>query len=209
MKLIYIMGKSSSGKDTIYKILKQQLDVNTYVMYTTRPVREGEVDGVTYNFISNEEMQEYIDNKKEQKVIEYRTYQTVHGPWTYATISDSQFETDKDMLMLGTLESYIKVKENFEGNENVDLVPVYIEVPDNIRLKRAIEREEKEKEPKYEEMCRRFLADTKDFSEENLQKAQIKNRFTNMILEDCVNQIEEYIKIKDRRNEEKNKENER
>lgn len=193
MKLIYIMGKSSSGKDTIYKILKQQLDVNTYVMYTTRPVREGEVDGVTYNFISNEEMQEYIDNKKEQKVIEYRTYQTVHGPWTYATISDSQFETDKDMLMLGTLESYIKVKENFEGNENVDLVPVYIEVPDNIRLKRAIEREEKEKEPKYEEMCRRFLADTKDFSEENLQKAQIKNRFTNMILEDCISEIIEYI----------------
>ena len=195
MKLIYIMGKSSSGKDTIYKILKQQMDVNTYVMYTPRPMREEEVNGVTYNFISDKEMQEYIDNKKEQRVIEYRTYQTVHGPWTYATISDSQFETDKDMLMLGTLESYMKVKENFEENENVDLLPIYIEVPDNIRLKRAIEREEKEKQPKYEELCRRFLADSKDFSEENLEKAQIQKRFSNMVLEDCVEQIIEYIKF--------------
>lgn len=198
MKLIYIMGKSSSGKDTIYKILKQKLDVNTYVMYTTRPAREGEINGITYNFISNEEMGEYINNKKEEKVIEYRTYQTVHGPWTYATISDSQFEIDKDMLMLGTLESYIKVKENFEGNENIDLIPIYIEVPDNIRLKRAIEREEKEKEPKYEELCRRFIADTKDFSEENLKNAQIEKRFANIVLEDCISQIENYIKIKDK-----------
>ena len=197
MKLIYIMGKSSSGKDTIYKMLKEKLDVNTYVMYTTRPVREGEINGVTYNFISNEEMQEYIDEKREQRVIEYRTYQTVHGPWTYATINDNQFESEKDMLMLGTLESYMKVKENFEKNENVDLLPVYIEVPDNVRLRRAIEREEREQQPKYEEMCRRFIADTKDFSEENLKEANIQKRFRNMILDDCVSEILEYIKLKD------------
>jgi len=134
--LFYIMGKSSTGKDTIYKRIKQEIDIKEYVLYTTRPMRDGEKEGVDYYYVSNEQMQNL---KMQGKVIESRTYQTVKGPWTYATISDSQFEIDKDMLMLGTLESYIKVKENFEGNENIDLIPIYIEVPDNIRLKRAIE----------------------------------------------------------------------
>lgn len=195
MKLIYIMGKSSSGKDTIFKILKEKLDVNVYVMYTTRPMREDEINGITYNFISNQEMQDYIDNKKNEKVIEYRTYQTIHGPWTYATIGDCQFDNDKDMLMLGTLESYIKIKEHFKNNENIDVLPIYIEVPDNIRLRRALEREEREKKPRFEEMCRRFIADSKDFSQENLEQAKISKRFTNIELEDCVEQILKYIKF--------------
>lgn len=209
MKLIYLMGKSSSGKDTIFKILKQQLDVNMYVMYTTRPMREEEINGITYNFITNEDMQEYINNKKEQKVIEYRTYQTVHGPWTYATIDDSQFKSNKDMLMLGTLESYMKIKDNFKENKNVELLPIYIEVPDNIRLKRAIEREEKEQKPKFEEMCRRFIADSKDFSEKNLEKAQIQKRFINIDLEECVKEIIGYVEFYDKCIYKKNEEIER
>ena len=74
MKIVYIMGKSSSGKDTIFNIIKDKLKVNTYVMYTTRPIREGEVEGKTYNYISDDEMQKYIDGKKENKLIESRTY---------------------------------------------------------------------------------------------------------------------------------------
>ena len=194
MKIIYIMGKSSAGKDTIYKILKEKMDVNTYVMYTTRPIRDGEIDGITYNFITSEEMKEYIDGEKKERLIEYRTYNTVHGPWTYATIDDSQFEIDKDMLMLGTLESYVKVKDKFDKNPDVELLPIYVEVPDNIRLKRAIEREETQKEPKYAELCRRFIADTNDFSEENLINAGVKRRFTNINLDKCVEEILEYIK---------------
>lgn len=209
MKIIYIMGKSSAGKDTIYKILKEKMDVNTYVMYTTRPIRDGEIDGITYNFITSEEMKEYINGEKKQRLIEYRTYNTVHGPWTYATIDDSQFETDKDMLMLGTLESYVKVKDNFEKNPDVELLPIYVEVPDNIRLKRAIEREETQKQPKYAELCRRFIADTNDFSEGNLINAGIKRRFENINLDDCVEEILQYIRQKNNSINEKKQENER
>lgn len=203
MKIIYIMGKSSSGKDTIYNILKQKLDVSTYVMYTTRPIRDGEVDGITYNFISQDEMQDYIDGSKNESVIEYRTYKTVHGPWTYATIRDNQFDIKKDMLMLGTLESYKKVKEYFYNRQSVQLMPIYIEVPDNIRLKRAIEREEKETNPKYVELCRRFIADSKDFSEENLQNVEIEKRFQNLDLNRCVNEIIYYIEKENERFTEK------
>lgn len=195
MKLIYIMGKSSAGKDTIYNILKQKMDVDTYVMYTTRPIREGEVDGESYNFITMEEMQEYMDGKKEDKLIEYRKYNTVYGPWIYATISDSQFKSNKDILMVGTLESYVKVKENFDNNKDIQLIPIYVEVPDNIRLKRAIEREETQKEPKYKELCRRFIADTEDFSEENLKSAGIDERFINIDLDKCVEEILKHINL--------------
>ena len=190
MKIIYIMGKSSSGKDTIFKKLKEKLDVNTYVMYTTRPIREGEKEGVTYHYISNEKMQRYIDGKENNKLIEYRTYQTVHGPWTYATIADEQFKTNKDMMMLGTLESYENMRKHFEK----ELLPIYIEVEDGLRLERALKREREQKEPKYAELCRRFLADSKDFSEENLKKAGIVKRFENIELDKCLNEILEEIK---------------
>lgn len=213
MKLIYIMGKSSSGKDTIYSVLKEKMNVNTYVMYTTRPKREDEIDGVNYNFISDEEMQEYIDGEKSSQLIEYRTYNTVHGPWTYATISDEQFITENDMIMVGTLESYVKVKENFQHKKGVELFPIYIEVPDNIRLKRAIEREEKQKSPKFVELCRRFIADSKDFSEENIKRVGINKRFQNLDLNECISEILEYMNINDKNDSieksEKNEENER
>lgn len=203
MNIIYIMGKSSSGKDTIYNVLKQKLDVSTYVMYTTRPIRDGEIDGVTYNFINLDEMREYVKGSKSENVIEYRTYQTVHGPWTYATINDGQFSTGKDMIMLGTLESYKMVREYFDTNQNVNLMPIYVEVPDNIRLKRAIEREEKECSPKYVELCRRFIADSKDFSDENLQEVGIEKRFQNLDLNKCVDEIVHYIKRDNERFSEK------
>lgn len=189
MRIIYIMGKSSSGKDTIFNILKKKLDVSTYVMYTTRPIREGEIQGETYNYISTEEMQKYIDNKTTNKLIESRTYQTALGPWTYATVADKQFKTEKDLIMLGTLESYNKIKQYFKEK----VIPIYIEVEDGTRLERALKREREEKHPKYVEMCRRFIADSEDFSDENIKNAGITRRFKNIDLDKCVEEIIEYL----------------
>ena len=193
MKMIYLMGKSSAGKDTIYKILKDRLNINSYVMYTTRPMRDGEQNGVDYYYISNEEMEKYIKGEMENELLEYRTYQTQHGPWTYATIKDEQFKDDTDILMTGTLESYTRIKNRIANNPAMSIEPIYIEVPDDIRLERAIKREKEQKEPKYAELCRRFLADTKDFSEENLAKAGITKRFQNKDLYECVKEITEYL----------------
>ena len=194
MKLIYMMGKSSSGKDTIYKSITNTQGLNTYVSYTTRPKRHGEVDGETYNFLTQEEMQEYIDGKKNGNVIEYRIYNTVYGPWIYATIDDEQFKSEEDIITIGTLESYTKLKNYFKNDEKVELLPVYVEVPDNIRLRRAIEREERGK-GQYEELCRRFITDSKDFSEDKLKAAGITKRFQNIELKKCIQEIQEYIGI--------------
>ena len=74
-------------------------------------------------------------------------------------------------------------------------MPIYIEVDDGIRLGRALKRECKPGNHKYEEMCRRFLADQKDFSEENLQNAGISRRFSNNSdRSDCVRKITSFIR---------------
>lgn len=189
---IYIMGKSASGKDTIYKRIKEQIDVKTYILYTTRPIRTGEQEGVDYHYVSDEQMLKF---KQEGKVIESRTYQTVKGPWTYATIADEQLEQNGDILTVGTLESYNKIKEYYEDKKDTKLLPVYITIDEEERRKRALEREKKQKNPNYEEVERRFKADNIDFSEENLKKAGIgqNETFENYDLDKCVESIVTYI----------------
>lgn len=194
MRIIYIVGKSSVGKDTIYKRLKEEIDVKPYVLYTTRPIRTGEEDGVNYYFLKQQEMEGYINQNKE-KVIEYRVYNTIYGPWAYATIADEQFESEKDLLMEGTLESYNAVKEYFKNKEGVNVIPIYIEVDDGIRLERALKREMEQENPKYEELCRRFLADSKDFSENKILESGIKKRFNNINLDKCVQDIVDYVSM--------------
>lgn len=193
MKIIYIVGKSSVGKDTIYQILKKKMNIKTYVMYTTRPIRTGEKNGIDYYYLKQEEMEKYI-NEFDSKVMEYRTYNTVYGPWTYATIIDKQFDSNEDLLMEGTLESYNAVKKYFKNNDKIEVVPIYIEVDDGIRLERALKREREQEKPKYEELCRRFLADSKDFSEDKIIESGITKRFQNVDLDKCVKEIVDYIK---------------
>ena len=57
-KIFYIMGKSSSGKDTIYENLlgREGLSLHPLIMYTTRPIRAGETDGVQYHFVTEEQL---------------------------------------------------------------------------------------------------------------------------------------------------------
>ncbi len=189
-KIFYIMGKSSSGKDTIYKRLlgDQELKLRNIILYTTRPMRQGEMPGREYYFVGEGTFQEF---QKQGKIIEARTYQTVYGPWIYFTADDGQIELEKrNYLGIGTLESYMNMKEYY-GEKN--LCPLYIEVEDGERLKRAICREELQQEPKYAEMCRRFLADTEDFSEENLKRAGITKRFSNIDLESCIKELKNCI----------------
>ena len=53
-KIYYMMGKSSSGKDTLYKEVRQRCpELKTVTLYTTRPKREGEKDGVEYFFVTD------------------------------------------------------------------------------------------------------------------------------------------------------------
>lgn len=188
-KIYCVMGKSSSGKDTVYKKLKEQYkEFRLIVPYTTRPIREGEKDGVEYYFVNPEQFRAM---KEDGKVIESRSYNTKCGIWTYFTADDGQIDLSAaDYLLIGTLVSYQALREYF-GEEAI--VPVYLEVEDGLRLARALERERRQEKPKYAEMCRRFLADEEDFSEENLIKSGITERFGNEDFTECLNKIQRYI----------------
>lgn len=190
-KIYYLMGKSSSGKDTIYEKLltDEELNLHPVILYTTRPIRDGEQDGVTYHYVTEGTLESF---RAAGKVIEERCYNTIYGPWYYFTVDDGQIDLEKKRsLAIGTLDSYMKLKEYF-GPSN--LVPLYIEVEDGERLIRAIRREQTQEVPKYEEMCRRFLADAKDFSEERLAEAEISVRyFNNESLEACLAALREKI----------------
>lgn len=191
-KIFYIMGKSSSGKDTIYRRIQEEekeLNLGKLVLYTTRPIRDGEKEGREYHFVDEERFHNF---EAQNKIIEARTYQTVYGPWSYFTADDGAVELKKNSyLAIGTLESYQNLKAYY-GEEA--LCPIYVEVEDGERLKRAIAREETQKEPHYEELCRRFLADAQDFSEEKLKEAGIEKRFLNQNLEECICEIKTYLK---------------
>ena len=190
-KIFFMLGKSCSGKDTIFKKLKEdrELKLNTVTGYTTRPMREGEINGVEYFFVNNEELEALKD---QGKVIECRDYNTVYGVWSYFTVDDGQINLEKgNYLYIGTLESYEQMVRYY-GKEVV--VPIYVEVETGERLTRAVNRERQQENPKYTELCRRFLADEEDFCEENIKKAGIKKRYENNSLERCIEEIVEDIR---------------
>ena len=185
-KIYCIMGKSATGKDTIYKRLlaDEKLNLKKIVTYTTRPIRAGEKPGEEYFFIGEDDVKKLDE---EGKIVELRAYNTVHGIWKYMTVADGNIDLkNNDYLIIGTPESYKGCVEFFGPDV---MVPILITVPDGERLQRALNREKKQQNPKYEEMCRRFLSDAADFSEEKLKEAGIEHSFQNDNLDECYETI--------------------
>ncbi len=190
-KLFYVIGKSATGKDTIFRELleKADLGLKPLVLYTTRPMRAGEEQGVQYHFTDEAGLRKL---ETVGRVIELRSYDTVYGVWKYFTADTEATDlAQQDYLGIGVLESYLALRDYY-GAERV--VPLYIEVEDGERLQRALDRERTQQEPKYAELCRRFLADSEDFAEEKIAEAGIEKRFRNRDLKESIEEISEYIK---------------
>ena len=190
-KLFYVIGKSATGKDTIFRELleKADLGLKPLVLYTTRPMRAGEEQGVQYHFTDEAGLRKL---ETVGRVIELRSYDTVYGVWKYFTADTEATDlAQQDYLGIGVLESYLALRDYY-GAERV--VPLYIDVEDGERLQRALDRERAQQEPKYAELCRRFLADSEDFAEEKIAEAGIEKRFRNRDLKESIEEISEYIK---------------
>lgn len=191
MGYLYVfMGKSASGKDTIYReIMKRNSWLHPVVPYTTRPIRQGEREGREYHFVTLEQLRR---SQAEGNVVECRCYETVNGPWYYYTAEDGQVDFScGDYAMISTLEGFEKIRA-FYGEGKVK--PIYIEVEDMTRIQRALKREKQQRKPCVAEVCRRFLADEEDFSEKRLQELQISRRFENDTLDEAIFQIEQSLK---------------
>lgn len=186
-KIFCLMGKSSSGKDTIFKQLIDDADLklSPVISYTTRPIRHNENHGVEYYFIDEPMLEKYISAGK---LIEKRDYKTINGKWSYCTVDDGQidFEQPVSYLLIVTLEAYCSLKKYFGADA---IVPFYIHVDDGIRLERALRRERKQFKPNYDELCRRFLADNIDFAVEKLEGCGVVKQYANHKLHECMKEI--------------------
>ena len=119
-KFIIISGPSGVGKGTIYNVLLKELNAWYSVSMTTRDIRDGEVDGVNYYFISKDEFRKRID---EGKLLEYNIY------------NDNYYGTPKDKV-LEKLEEGIDVflEIDVNGARNIkkifdDALLIYIAPP--------------------------------------------------------------------------------
>ena len=186
------MGPSSSGKDTIKRrlIKENKFALKEMIMSTTRPMRTGEVEGREYYFKTVDEM---LELGKNGKIIEKRTYETAYGPWHYFTTSSSIDLDNYNYVGSNTLEGLDKFIK-FYGIENI--ISLLVTIDDGIRLQRALDREKKEENPKYQELCRRFLADSIDFSEENISKRHITSIIdNNSSLDNTLEKVEKVLKL--------------
>ena len=187
-KIVAFMGKSSAGKDTLKKYILRFLNFKDIPQCTTRPMRDGETEGVEYKFKTETEFAELLNAGK---VLEYRTYNTQYGKWYYFTLKeDVDINNDDIHITICTLESYHSFVDQL-GRKNI--IPIYLYASGKDRLERSIKRSSGDTK-QMKEICRRFLQDEEDFSKDNLEELDIP------ILDFCggnaimkVNQIEEYI----------------
>lgn len=151
-KILALFGKSGSGKDTIKKWLANTQNINEIIPCTTRPKRDNEIEGLDYYFISNEEFA--------QKVLDCLMLEaTDFNDWFYGTPLSA---LQKDKINVGVFN--IHGIECLLQDPRLEVLPVYIQCFDKIRLFRCLNRE---RIVDCHEVCRRFLADEKDF--ENIE----------------------------------------
>ena len=191
-RLFMLLGKSASGKDSVAKELLKLYKgrLRPVIPYTTRPIRTDEKNNVQYRFVSAEQMEEMA---AAGRILERRDYDTVMGRWTYFTADDGQIDLAKhSSLMIGTIEAFCGLEKTI-GRENI--VPIFVTLDDGERLMRATLRERQQKMPNYAEVCRRFLADEKDYAPEVLAEklgADV-HTITNRDFGDCIRQAREIL----------------
>ena len=149
--IICLLGKSGAGKDTLLKKIRlSKPELRPVVSYTTRPIRENEVNGLDYNFLSLDEFNEKI---KSGDIIEHRVYNTTQGDWYYGS---PKLDEKNDYIQVIELQGYNFIKEYYEGKHSI--FGLYLNVPENIRLQRLQKRGDN-----IDEINRRLETDNNDF----------------------------------------------
>ena len=123
-KLFCIMGETASGKDTLTKKLCEDTGMRAIVSYTTRPRRTNEGD--THIFVDDSVYEQMKDN--------LAAYTEING-FRYWTTIEQIYDNDIYIIDPNGLETL----ENL-GLEDIDLCSIYINVPIDVRLERALYR---------------------------------------------------------------------
>ena len=95
--IIVLVGKTASGKTTVANELCKNHGYKRIITYTTRPMRENEVQDVDYHFISDEQFNKMVENNE---FTEYKRYNTAHGVWSYGSVITSEQELSDDYYVI-------------------------------------------------------------------------------------------------------------
>lgn len=159
-KIIVLSAKSASGKDTIMKQLVAEEGFLPCVSHTTRPMREGEVEGREYYFI---DQQDFIARKRNREFVETRTYNTVQGQWFYGMSKDelnSKLEQGH-IIMILDIVGLLALQDSIYKDR---IISFYIDVDLKTRIQRSLDRETLTIQ-NLDECVRRAKADEEDFEE--------------------------------------------
>lgn len=148
--LIALCGPAGSGKDAVFnKVIEKSDSLNKIIGSTTRPPREGEIEGVNYFYLTN---QEFIDKIINRDMINYEIFRE----WQYGT-ERKAYSDDKTNIGVFNPKALMSLLQEDDFNIYI----VFIEVNAKTRIMRQLNREEN---PDVKEIARRFLADESDFS---------------------------------------------
>lgn len=144
MERIILVAPGASGKDYLARYLVNR-GIRKAVTYTTRPKRDGEVNGVDYHFISVSQFEKMISEGK------FYEYEIFKKDWYYgSTVED----WDKCHLFIKTVGGVQQIQES----DRDDCFVVYLDIPEEVRYQRLLERNDQD-----DHLKRRMLADKKDF----------------------------------------------
>lgn len=151
IKVVALMGKAGAGKDALlHKIMEKYGDeFASIISCTSRPPREGEVDGVNYHFLTSEQFAEKLMDGDMIEAVVFRD-------WCYGTSYDS---LNPDKINIGVYNPQ-GVGILLDMEYDIDLYPIMVNCRDKTRLLRQLNRES---DPDCKEIVRRFGADTEDF----------------------------------------------
>ena len=162
-KIIAIMGEAGTGKDSLMQeILKLKPEFHEIISCTTRPKRQGEIEGVNYYYYTSEQ---FGDRVLHDEMLEC----TVFNDWFYGTSYDS---VRSDCINIGVFNP--TGVESLLARPDVDVKVIRVVAEDKTRLIRQLNREEW---PDVREIVRRFNADWMDFDgiEEDFECIKVLN----------------------------------
>ena len=174
-KIIALIGEAGSGKDYIMKqVLAAAPDMfNEIISCTTRPMREGEQEGVNYYYLTKEQFAEKLYNNE---MLE----STIFNDWYYGTSIDSLSKDKPNIGVFNPAGIY-----SLKDRPDIDLVVYRICCSSKTRLLRQLHREN---DPDVDEIIRRFMTDTKDFADLGFSYTKLPNEL-NLDAPLAVNQI--------------------
>ena len=153
-KIFAIQGFTSSGKDTIAKRISKELNIPILVSHTTRPPRNGEINGVSYHFVNDN----FFD---ENEFLEERLYNTEYGVWKYG-LHQSELEDKPYSLFIVDRQGYEELQEKLGEDK---LISIFIEVSEeDLRERHALRGDcPKEFERRFEDDKKRFKGYMSDY----------------------------------------------